>query len=104
MHKKLEDPRFDCTNAMLCWTPGTANVKLVPWPDTIRASDAYRSTTLACNSYVHGKNFEQRKAIAFIEAVHLIVRDKVDAAAVHNTMLDLEEYRDGCAEDMLREF
>ena len=104
MRNELTDPPFDCTNSMLCWDPGTANVKLVPWPDKARASDAYRMTALACNSYMHDMDFEQRKAIAFIEAMHLIVRDKVEATAVHNAMLGLAEYRDGCADDMLREF
>ena len=36
----------------------------------------------------------------FIEAIHLIIRDKVDPVAVHNALLELDEYRDGLSSDM----
>jgi hypothetical protein len=87
-------------NTMLCWNPGTAEVELIPWPDRTGASRQYRMSTLACNAGVQKKTFEQRKSLAFIEAMVLIIRDGCDPAAVHKTMLGLEEYRDGCPGDM----
>ena len=88
------------TEVMLCWTPGTAEVALIPWPDYARASDRYRSSTLACWDYVRQSDFRQRKLIVFMEAMHLIVRDGVPPQAVHEALLGLEEYRDGCSDDM----
>lgn len=85
---------------MLCWNPGTDQVRLVPWPDFARRSESYLMTGLACNAIFQKLDFEQRKAAVFIEAMHLIVRDKCDPLAVHRALLALSEYRDGCACDM----
>lgn len=85
---------------MLCWNPGTAEVGLVPWPDRSRASDQYRMSSLACNVWMREKSFEVRKCYAFIEAMLAIIRDGCDPLAVHKAMLGLEEYRDGCPDDM----
>lgn len=93
----------DCVNAcemMLCWNPGTADVALVRHPDTQGKSRHYQMTALACNFAICEKTFEQRKAIVFIEAMHLIVRDQCDPMAVHRALLPLDEYLDGCALDM----
>lgn len=91
---------MNATDTMLCWTPGTDEVALVPWPDSRGRSDRYRMTTLACTFDMKKMTFEQRKAIVYIEAMHLIVRDHCDPLAVHRALLDLDEYRDGCSADM----
>ncbi len=87
-------------NMMLCWDPGTDNVALVPWPDTTGKSDRYLMTGLACYTHIQNMDFEQRKKQIFIDAMHLIVRDRCDPASVHAALLGLEEYCDGCADDM----
>lgn len=91
---------MNAKDAMLCWNPGTDEVALVPWPDTTDLSGRYFGTALACYTNVQKKDFEQRKAQVFIDAMHLIIRDKCDPMAVHKTLLGLDEYRDGCSEDM----
>ena len=91
---------MNATNAMLCWNPGTDQVALVPWPDHTRLSSRYRMSTLACCAHFDGKSFEQRKCLVYITAMHLVVRDGVDPQAVHRALLELDEYRDGCANDM----
>jgi len=89
------------TEVMLCWNPGTAEVALIEWPDHLGGrSERYTMTTLACEERIHGKTFEERKAIVFIEAMHLVVRDRCDPRAVHRALLELDEYRDGCSPDM----
>jgi hypothetical protein len=85
---------------MLCWNPGTAQVALVAWPDPVRASGAYQSSALACYSAVQKMTPEQLKVTCFIEAMHLIVRDGCDPVAVHQALLGVSEYVDGCADDM----
>ena len=91
---------MDVTNGLLCWTPGTDQVAVVPWPDTDQLSDAYTCTSLAWWTHIQAMTFEQRKAEVFIDAVHLIVRDNIPPLAVHKALLALDEYRDGLAIDM----
>lgn len=85
---------------MLCWNPDSDQVAVVRWPDGNRRSAPYQMTALACNHDLHEMNFKQRKLMVFIEAMHLIVRDKVEPMAVHRALLALDEYRDGCSPDM----
>ena len=87
-------------NTMLCWNPGTSEVALVPWPDEGRQSEGYERTALACTSSVREMTVTERTAIVYIEAIHLIVRDKCDPMAVHAALLGLSEYADALAEDM----
>ena len=86
----------NATNTSLCWNPGTDQVALVPH----RRAHNYQCDHLACWGYVRGLSFEQRKQLIFIEAMVLIIRDKCDPTAVHRALLGLEEYRDGCPDDM----
>ena len=87
-------------NMMLCWNPGTSEVDVVPWPDKIRLSDKYQMSTLACNEHMRKAPRRDRKTYAFIEAMVLIIRDECDPMAVHKALLNLEEYKDGCPDDM----
>ena len=87
-------------DSMICWNPGTDQVAIVPHPDRQGLSDKYLMTGLGAYKHVKEATFEDRKTIAFIEAVHLIIRDGCEPHAVHQAMMKLEEYRDGCADDM----
>ena len=84
---------------MLCWRPHTADAMLVPWPDRLHASRGYYAV-LACMAEVQRANFEKRKALVFIEAMHAIIRDGVDPAAVHRALWPLDEYRAGLSPDV----
>ena len=88
------------TEVMLCWNPGTSEVALIRWPDTARLSAAYQCSALASYIETHEMSKKERKMMVFITAMHLIVRDKCDPMAVHQALLGLEEYVDGCADDM----
>ncbi|EEU0046191.1 hypothetical protein FAV47_004694 [Escherichia coli] len=90
----------DATNMMLCWTAGTPEMELVPWPDKTMQSHRYRSSSLACYPHIQQGTFEHRKTMVFILAMTLIVRDNCPADAVHRTLLGLAEYVDGCPDDM----
>ena len=92
--------KVNALNHMLCWKPGTDQVALVPWPNTSDRQGRLPMSGLACYSSIHKMTFEERKARVFIEAMHLIVRDKCDPMAVHLALLPLEEYRAGCSADM----
>jgi len=84
---------------MLCWKPGTDDVWLCPWPDPGDRSRGYW-TALACYTHVQHADARIRKMIVFVEAMHLIVRDRCDPQAVHRALLGLDEYRSGCSDDM----
>ncbi|EAO2851284.1 TPA: hypothetical protein ACUB60_005275 [Klebsiella variicola] len=90
----------DATTMMVCWTPGTSAMALVPWPDATMQSNQYRSSAGACYTEVREGSFEYRKTMIFILAMTMIVRDKCPAESVHETLLGLAEYRDGCPDDM----
>lgn len=101
MRKPLIEAKRSAKNTMLCWNPGTSEVECVPWPDYPGGrSDAFEMTGLAAYSRVRDGDFEFRKLVVFVEAMHLIIRDRCDADAVHAALLHLEEYRDGLASDM----
>lgn len=91
---------MDSRNMMICWNANGGEVALIQHPDKKGDSDQYFFSALACNSDFKKLDFEERKKIIFIEAMHMIVRDKVDAMKLHSVLLALDEYRDGCAEDM----
>lgn len=95
-----DGPEISARTRMLCWTPGTDEVALVPWPDVTRRSDNYECSTLACNTDIQQGGFAYRKMAVFVEAVHLVIRDECDPQAVHRALLGLEEYRDGLSDDM----
>lgn len=90
----------DATETMLCYTPGTSDVALVPHPDHTGESRHYRTCLLAAFGDVRRMTFEERKLQVFMEAMHAIVRDGVPAHAVHKALLGLREYRHGCSHDM----
>ena len=92
---------MNATNTMLLWNMQTGDVLLKHWPETDGGHSSYRSG-LACYPAVRHANFEQRKAVIFIEAMHLIVRDGIEPKKLHAVLLGLEEYRDGCSPDMPR--
>lgn len=84
---------------MICWRPETGEMKLVTWPDKQGLSRGW-STHGACWHEIRHDSFHNRKCRVFIEAMHLIVRDGLDAKKLHEMLLALEEYRDGCSDDM----
>ena len=81
----------------LAWIPGSDYVEVLPYGKEPRPGSY---TGLGCYFYIKDLDVEGRKAMGFITAMQLIIRDKVDPTAVHNAMLELDEYQDGIALDM----
>ena len=84
---------------MLCWNPGTSEVAIFNHPDHSRLSRRYRMSAFACYEHWSNLSREQMKAMIFIEAWHLVVRDRCDPAAVHKALIRLREYQDGLSDD-----
>lgn len=92
--------RTTADKAMFCWNPGTSEVAVVRWPDDGNLSSLWECTGGACWDTWRAANFEQRKACLFIEAMHLIIRDKCDPSAVHKAFCCFDEYADGLSLDV----
>jgi len=94
-------PGLDASNAIIAWTPGTDQVKVGPLlnggPDW---TCPYSHTAGAAYVWMRSASFAERQAQLFIEAIHLIVRDRCEPMAVHRALSVLPEYRAGLAEDM----
>ena len=87
---------------MIIWTDD-GRVGLQRWPAVGHLFDGVGENSRgACNAEIGKAGFAQRQAMVFIQAIHMIVRDKCDPALVHRVLSELEEYQDGCADDMPR--
>jgi hypothetical protein len=85
-------------NAMFLWNPGTDQVRVVEYGKE-RDRGEHRMSAGACYSTWRNLNHEQFKMMLFIEAFHLIVRDRVDPDAVFREFYKINEFRDGLSED-----
>ncbi len=85
---------------MIIWTDD-GRVGLQRWPSNgQRLFEHGESSWGACDAEIDKASFAQRQAMVFINAMHMIVRDKCDPSEVHRVLSELEEYEDGCADDM----
>ncbi|VVS93062.1 hypothetical protein [Desulfoluna spongiiphila] len=89
---------------MFAWNRESSAVEVGPWPDTTRWSDRYDLTSGAAAVRSSGLEMTHAELIGhlFIEAMHLIIGDKVDPFAVHNEFCKISEYREGLASDIPR--
>jgi len=85
---------------MLCWNAGSDEIELVKWPDYVGLSMRYDCSSLACDCKISGMTEKELTGYLFIEAMHIIVGDKVPQYAVHNCLMQLKEYRNGVASDL----
>lgn len=85
---------------MVIWTD-KQQVGLQRWPAQNNLFCKFEMSWGACDAVVAKANFEKRKAMVFIQAMHMIVRDKCDPLLVHKVLMELEEYSDGCSDDMV---
>jgi len=92
-----QDDRPSAADHVLAWEPNTAMVRLFRLGKEVPRE--YTCTGLGAYLEVRAASFEQRKAIVFIEAYHLIVADGCDPDAVHRALWPLAEYQDGLAAD-----
>lgn len=87
--------------SIIAWNSNSDEVKVGPWPDRTGWSRFYEMTGGAAFAHMHELSHDQLKAYLFIEAMSMIIEDKVDPFAVHRALLELDEYRDAYSENML---
>ena len=93
--------------SMVMWKPNSSNVMVVPiWngpgrrPQEDDEKKNYPYWFSGRDSRYRGLSALRTKLIVYIEAIHLIVRDKVDPKSVHKAFLAIDEYVDGLADDV----
>ena len=95
-----ENMSKNLTNHMIIWTDD-GRVGLQQWPaNGERLFDVRGKSWGACNVSVRESSFDDRTAMVFIHAMHMIVRDGCNPDLVHRVLSELEEYAEGCADDM----
>lgn len=80
------------TECMLCWIPGTDNVKIVPYPDEPAFSKQYY-TVGACNMALHGWPKHKQIVAMLTEGYSLIKLYKCDPGAVIRALEGIDELR-----------
>lgn len=83
---------------VLYWCPGTAQVCVQPPADD---GDRWHTGAGAYAAFREA-DFETRKSMLFIEAMHMIICDRCSPDAVHAALQAFPEYCDGLAADMPR--
>jgi len=80
-------------DTILAWNPGSSQVAIFTSPDTQGATSSFKRTGLAANTSLGQLTKDQLRAQCFIDAMVLIVRDQCDPIAVHNALVQVQEYR-----------
>jgi hypothetical protein len=93
-------------DSIIFWNPMDEGLEpivirpLKPWG--INKNFPYRSSWGGCNKEIFDcEDFEKRKALIFINAMHFIISSGIDPIDVHNALLGLEEYYDGCSDEIV---
>jgi hypothetical protein len=96
--------------AMVMWNPNSSNIKVMSRDVYLKEVQNYAIRKRYKTSFPYwfsgrDERFQslsvlESKLIIYIEAIHIIVRDKVDPNAVHEALLNIDEYVDCLANDM----
>ena len=98
------------TDSMVMWKPDSSNIKVMLrdlYLEEVQDSGLRKHYKTLYPFWFTGseeklKNLSplKSKMMVYIEAIHIIIRDKVDQDAVHREFLNIDEYVDGLADDV----
>lgn len=89
-------------NVIVGWEPYTKDqIAIGPIPES-DATRKFLCTWGAGDDEVQNADFEKRKTLCFINAMQIIVSDRLHPVAVHNVFCQIEEYADGLSHDVSR--
>ena len=83
----------DATNRMICCNSDGSEVELSFEPDPSDQGESCHVTSLACYAGMRVLTFEQRRSLAYIEALRLINNEEVDAQILQNALNALDDYK-----------
>lgn len=83
----------DATNCMTCCNSDGSKVELRFEADPFEQGEPCHVTSLACYAGMRVLTFEQRKSLAYIEALRLINNEEVDAQILQNALNALDDYK-----------
>jgi hypothetical protein len=83
---------------MLCWDEQTKDVKIVRWPDAIRASKGYSAVGANCNAF--RKMPKAKRQLAMItEAMWLVQNSAIPIANMYAALMQIDECREALTKD-----
>lgn len=85
--------------SLIAWTPETSRIRVGPWPDRSRWSDAYAFTDGACCTQWREAAPEARALLVMLAFHTAVVRDGVPVPAAHEAFLAIDEYRQRISPD-----
>ena len=78
---------------MTCFNSDGSKVELNFEPDPSDQGEPCHVTSLACYAGMRVLTFEQRRSLAYIEALRLILNEEVDAQILQNALNALDDYK-----------
>jgi hypothetical protein len=91
----------DC---IICWNRDKNDIEVQDIEFYKKSPRTHQSSWGGCNSEIFNEDdFDKRKALIFINAMHIIINYGVDAIAVHKALVAIDEYEHGCSDDLLYE-
>lgn len=81
-------------NLMIVWTPESAEVMVVQYPDMHNITQKYECSHGACWHWWDGLPHHERLATFFAICLDMIIQDKVDPKAVRRAMLVVDDVRE----------
>lgn len=78
---------------MTCCNSDGSEVELRFEPDPPDQGESCQVTSLACYAGMRVLTFEQRRSLAYIEALRLIINEEVDAQVLQNALSALDDYK-----------
>jgi hypothetical protein len=86
---EMEGPRYHLVDV----TTGNPPDELMFEPDPSDQGEPFHVTSLACYAGMRVLTFEQRRSLAYIEALRLIINEEVDPQILQNALNALDHYK-----------
>jgi hypothetical protein len=100
--------------SMIMWKPDSANIKVMSrdlYLEEVKDINYRHYYKYVYPYWVSGTDEKyqdlspiETKLMAYLEMVHIVIRDKVDLNSAHKEFLKIDEYVDGLASDLRNSF
>lgn len=91
----------DATNRLICCNSDGSEVEILLEPDPSDQGEPCQVTSLVCYAGMRVLTFEQRRSLAYIEALRLIINEEVDAQTLNNALKALDNFKSEQEENIL---
>ena len=91
----MKKAKVTIENYIIVWNPNSSEIALLPLNYDPTEHYTYDCSWGGCNSEVQLATPKERIFLVYQRAINLIMDYGMDALAVHNTLVKLQEYRSG---------